>query len=207
MKKLLCVFLCLMLLVPSALAEGMPRALTEDDPTYAWICEKSTELAALLDEALRSDGYLSIYFPQDQFGGELANLRKHDFSHPAATAVLRADDAFLEQIADQYGPMLNSLGLSESLESSVRRTVWLSVGNVLIGSMVSADMLALSSALTFSDAYICPDTVDGPCLAVMHCGGPYAFLAVFVPNGEGAVLARGQFIPSWLADILIAPHD
>ena len=88
MKKLLCVFLCLMLLVPSALAEGMPRALTENDPAYAWICEKSTELAALLDEALRSDGYLSIYFPQDQFGGELANLRKHDFSHPAAVAVL-----------------------------------------------------------------------------------------------------------------------
>ena len=208
MKKLLCVFLCLMLLVSSALAEGAPRVLTEDDPAYAWICEKSTELAALLDEALRSDGYLSIYFPQDQFGGELANLRKHDFSHPAATAILRADDAFLEQIANQFGPtMLNSLGLSESLESSVRRTVWLSVGNLLIGSMVSADMLALSSALTFSDAYICPDTIDGPCLAVMRCGGSYAFLAVFVPNGEGAVLARGQFIPSWLADILIAPHD
>ena len=164
--------------------------------------------AFLSDEALRSDGYLSLYFPQDQFGGELANLRKHDFSHPAATAILRADDAFLEQIANQFGPtMLNSLGLSESLESSVRRTVWLSVGNLLIGSMVSADMLALSSALTFSDAYICPDTIDGPCLAVMRCGGSYAFLAVFVPNGEGAVLARGQFIPSWLADILIAPHD
>ena len=125
MKKLLCVFLCLMLLVPSALTEGMPQALTEDDPAYAWIYEKSTELAALLDEALRSDGYLSIYFPQDQFAGELANLRKHDFSHPTAVAILRADDAFLEQIANQFGPMLNSLGLSESLESSVRRTVWL----------------------------------------------------------------------------------
>ena len=192
-----------MLLVPSALAEGMPRALTEDDPAYAWICEKSTGLAALLDEALRSDGYLSLFSPQDQFAGELANLRKHDFAHPAATAVLRADDAFLEQIADQYGSLLDSPDLSESLKSSIRRTVWLSVGNLLIGSMVSTEMLALSSMLAFSDAYICPESIDGPCLAVMRYGGSYAFLAVFVPGGNGTVAAKAQFIPDWLAEVLL----
>ena len=35
MKKLVCIFLCLSLLIPSALAEAAPVKLTEDVPCFA----------------------------------------------------------------------------------------------------------------------------------------------------------------------------
>ena len=45
MKKALCIFVCLCLLVPCAFAEELPRSVGEDDAAYAWLYENSLVVA------------------------------------------------------------------------------------------------------------------------------------------------------------------
>ena len=60
MKKLLCALLCLLLCLPTALADGAPVKLSESEPLYTSLYERSMELAYLFDEALRRETRLTF---------------------------------------------------------------------------------------------------------------------------------------------------
>ena len=59
MKKLLCVLLCMMLILPSALADTPAKRLTEENGAYQWLYDTSLSMAAVFDEALRNDAYIA----------------------------------------------------------------------------------------------------------------------------------------------------
>lgn len=200
-KKICCLMLCLLLIVPCAFAEDQPRRLTESDPAYAWLYEKSMELAGLFQEALSSDAYISLHCMPDQFSEEIAMLRMQDFSAPLDVTVMRADSlASADQLA-LMRPLLDEAALPQRLEDMVWRKVYLQMASVLNGQE-GTQTLALSSVLTISEAYPQPEEMDGPCFAVMFYGGLYAFLVTFFPTGNGAVMAQAAFIHSRAADQL-----
>ena len=60
MKKLLCILVCFLLVIPSALADTPPVKLQEDDPLYTSLHERAMEYAGLFNEALHSEEYLSL---------------------------------------------------------------------------------------------------------------------------------------------------
>ena len=71
MKKLISVVLCLLLIVPCACAEEQPRRLTEDDPAYTWLYEKSLETAGSFQKSLNSPFHSFLFFSSQAEKDEL----------------------------------------------------------------------------------------------------------------------------------------
>ena len=187
MKKIACFLLCLLLLVPSALGEHAPRKLLPEEPLYTSLRERSMELAFLFNEALHSEGYVEMFTASANFEEELTAM-DGDWMQEALQAVEGA-------------------GLSPALQEMLWTRVYLQTGTSLIARDSGAKTLALSSSLAFSDAYLCPEEMDGPCFVVMQYGGLYAFLVTFYPTVNGTMKAQAQFIPSRAADSLNWPNE
>ena len=207
MKKLICFALCLLLFVPSALAETAPRKLTEDEPLYTSLYERSMELAYLFDEALRSDEYLQLFLPDLTAVEEtLSLLWAQDFTQPCDTAVVQSE----ELLATPYVQLLpaEKSSLSANLTEYIKERLYNAGGSILtaLDSDASAIVL-LENILAFSDAYICPEELTSPCFVLMQYGGPYAFLVTFCPTANGTVTVNAQFIPSRAADALNIPLE
>ena len=108
MKKFLATLLCLYMLVPCVLAEN---GKTEAE---IWLEEKSLELAALTNEAIQSDAYISLMMGNTQ--NIPADLRKTDFSAPVSVKVhteplpaMTAYSILMEGVVDEFkfSPELN----------------------------------------------------------------------------------------------------
>ena len=206
MKKLLCILLCLMLLLPSALADTPPRKLEESDPLYTSLRERAMEYAGLFDEAVHSEEYLDLIHLPDAAKDELALVQMQDFTQPLDVAIVRTDDAFA--VYQPFDPhlMLYGADVSDALKTLTWQRLYSSAGAFLV-SDGDASMLTLSSLLRYTDAFMLPEAMDGPCFAVMQYGGLYAFLVTFVPTANGAVIATAQCIPSRSADELNLPAE
>ncbi len=206
MKKLVCVLLCLMLILPSALADTGAVRLTEGDPAYEWLYEKSMALAAVFNEALHSNEYITLYSPELEGYEELALLQMQDFSQPLAVTIVRADD-----LLSAYGP--NSIfsqalasDYSPALMEAISRKLYTDTSLSMLQASSMNEMI-ISTVLTVNDAYVRPAEIDGPCYAIMFYGGLYAFVAVFFPTENGIVYASATFIPSRSADELNLPVE
>ena len=206
MKKLLCFFVCFLLIVPSALADTPAKMLTEDDPLYTSLYERSMELAWLFNEALHSEEYLSLIQIPDGVKDVLALAQMQDFIQPLDVTIVRAEDAFAVYEAGDPYILLFGAEVSPALKTLTWQRLYNSTGATLASQEGDA-VLALSSLLTLTDAFIQPDTMDGPCFAVMQYGGLYAFLVTFVPTANGTVIATAQFIPSRAVDNLNIPAE
>lgn len=206
MKKLICVFVCLLLILPSALADTPPVRLTEDNPLYTSLYERSMELAWLFNEALHSDGYVGLSIPFEEAGETLKLLRMQDFTQPVDVTIVRADRLIADGTANRLLNMLDDADLSPALAYYVRLRFYNACGAQL-ASIDGAEVLSLSSALELCDAYICPEELDGPCFAVMQYGGLYAYLVTFFPTANGTVIVNARFISSRAADELSIPIE
>lgn len=201
MKRLLCFFACIALLTSSALAGAAPQRLTEDDPAYAWMTEKSLALAGLFDQALRSDGYLSLYFKPDQFEALISTLRMQDFTKPTDITVIRSDHLLSGNKEALIEDEIDAAALPRELADHLRRSLYRQAALSLVGQEGN-ETVALFSVLAVSDGYPQPDSMTGPGFTVLWYGGLYVLLVTFVPNGNGVVGAVAQFLPSRQADSL-----
>ena len=206
MKKLLCILVCFLLVIPSALADTPPVKLQEDDPLYTSLHERAMEYAGLFNEALHSEEYLSLIQIPDGVKDVLALVQMQDFTQPVEVTIVRTDDAFAMYEPGDPHILLFAAEVSPALKTLTWQRLYNSTGAILASQEGDA-VLALSSLLTLTDAFIQPDTMDGPCFAVMQYGGLYAFLVTFVPTANGAVIATAQFIPSRAADDLNMPTE
>ena len=206
MKKLLCILVCFLLVIPSALADTPPVKLQEDDPLYTSLHERAMEYAGLFNEALHSEEYLSLIQIPDGVKDVLALAQMQDFTQPVDVTIVRTDDAFAMYEPGDPHILLFAAEVSPALKTLTWQRLYNSTGAILASQEGDA-VLALSSLLTLTDAFIQPDTMDGPCFAVMQYGGLYAFLVTFVPTANGAVIATAQFIPSRAADDLNMPTE
>ena len=205
MKKLVCVLLCLMMVLPIALAENTPRQLSPDEPLYTSLYERSMELAWLFNEALHSEGYLAL-FTANEFGEPLEQLQMQDFTQPWDVVIIRADQTIKNSEFGSLAEIVPGSDFSMALEVCIWQKVYHTAANIL-NAREGMEVLSLSSLLVFSDAYICPEELDGPCFAVMQYGGLYAFLITFYPTVNGTVTAHAQFIPSRAVDELNLPVE
>lgn len=206
MKKLICAVICLLLVVPSALADTPPVKLTEDDPLYTSLYERSMELAGLFNEALHSEDYLSLMQIPDDLKEELALVQAQDFTQPLDIAIIRTEDAFYVYEANDPYIKLFAADISPALKSLTWQMLYESTGAILAGRADDSTLL-LSSLLSLSDAYMLPEGMDMPCFVVMQYGGLYAYLVTFYPTANGTMVANAQLIPSYAADELNFPHQ
>ncbi|MBQ9264403.1 MAG: hypothetical protein IJ189_09395 [Clostridia bacterium] len=205
MKKFLCTLVCMMLLVPSALAETAPRKLSSDELLYTSLYERSMELAWLFNEALHSESYIAL-FTVNNFEETVRLLQMQDFTQPWDVAIVRADRALSDAGLGPIAEALPEADLSMALEEMVWQKAYHATGNYLTAAQ-GVETLALSSVLTFSDAYICPEKMDGPCFVLMQYGGLYAFLVTFYPTVNGTMTVQARFIPSRAVDALNLPAE
>lgn len=209
MKKLICVVICLLLVLPSALADTPAKMLTEDDSLYTSLYERSMELAWLFNEALHSDDYVRLYLtdlsPLEEM---LGLLRMQDFTQPLDVKIVCTEDilASISFLFSGIAASLDNGALSPALSQLVRQKLYMGTGSVLL-SQSSAYEVALANMLSLTDTFIRPEELDGPCFAVMQYGGLYAYLVTFYPTANGTVIANAQFIPSRAADELNLPVE
>ena len=206
MKKALCLFLCLVLFIPSALADTAPVKLTEEEPLYTSLYERSMELTGLFNEALHSEAYLSFLSLPSEFQEELALVQTQDFTQPVDVVIICGENALASNDLSEVYVLLEQAGLSPALAALTEQQIYTSVGTILLGQS-GASTLALSSSLSLTDAYIRPEEITGPCYVVIFYGGLYAYLVTFCPTANETMIARAQFIPSSAADALNLPIE
>ena len=206
MKKLLCILICLIFVIPSALAESTPEKLSENDPLYTSLYERSMELAGLFNEALHSEAYLAFLSLPADFQEELSLVQMQDFTQPTDVTVLCGENALFSNDLSEVYALLEQAGLSPALAALTEQQIYTSVGTILLGQS-GASTLALSSSLSLTDAYIRPEEITGPCYVVIFYGGLYAYLVTFCPTANETMIARAQFIPSSAADALNLPIE
>ncbi len=206
MKKLVCFALCLLLLVPSALADTAPVRLTEDDPLYTSLYERGMELAGLFNEALHSEDYLALMRIPSDYEEELALVQMQDFTQPMDVTIVQTEDAFAVYEPSDPHILLFAADLSPALKALTWQKVYERTGTIL-ANQGGVSTMALSNALALSDAFIQPEEMTVPCFMVMQYGGLYAFLVTFYPTANGTVTANAQFIPSRAADELNLPQE
>ena len=216
MKKLLCMLICLILLVPSALAETAPVKLNESEPLYTSLYERSMELAGLFNEAVHSDDYLNLFLDPGNYEDMLTPLRMQDFTDPLDVIIVQADCALgVESIGGlSIGGLarrLEGADLSENMKNALIRAEYHQTAWQLTWADApewdSHENSLLFDLLTVEDAWIQPEEMDGPCFTVMFYGGLYALLITFVPNANRVVEASVHLIPSRAADALNLPAE
>ena len=216
MKKLLCILLCLMLVLPSALADTPARKLTADEPLYTSLYERGMELAWLFNETVHNDDYLNLFLDSKAYEETLTLLRIQDFTEPWDVVIVRADCALA---AESIGGLsigglarrLESADISENMKNALIRAEYHQTAWELTWADApewdSHENSLLYDLLTVEDAWIQPEEMDGPCFAVMFYGGLYALLITFVPNANRVVEASVHLIPSRAADALNLPAE
>lgn len=216
MKKLLCMLICLILLVPSALAETAPVKLNESEPLYTSLYERGMELAWLFNETVHSDDYLNLFLDPDNYEDMLTPLRMQDFTDPLDVIIVRADCALgVESIGGlSIGGLarrLEGADLSENMKNALIRAEYHQTAWQLTWADApewdSHENSLLFDLLTVEDAWIQPEEMDGPCFTVMFYGGLYALLITFVPNANRVVEASVHLIPSRAVDALNLPAE
>ena len=206
MKKLVCIFLCFLLFIPSALAETAPVKLSESEPLYTSLYERSMELAGLFNEALHSEAYLSFLSLPSDFQEELALVQMQDFTQPLDVTIICGENALSSNNISEVFVLLEQAGLSPALAALIQQQIYSNIGAILLNQS-GASTLALSSSMRLTDAYIKPEEMSDPCFVVMQYGGLYAFLVTFYPTANNTVLAEARFIPSRAVDGLNLPVE
>ena len=211
MKKLISVVLCLLLIVPCAFAEEQPRRVTEDDPAYAWLYEKSMEMAGNFQKSLNSPFHSFLIFPSQaerkELTEELTLLKAQDYSSPENVTIVCTD----QPLADSYVFDILESDFIEAVlpvqqKSDARREMYHSTATLLSNDGDIA-FIVISTSLTKKKSYGCPDELEGPCFAVMYYGGLYAYLTTFYPIDNEKVSVCGQVILSSAADELNLPIE
>ena len=124
MKKALCIFVCLCLLVPCAFAEETPRAIGENDTDYAWLYENSLVVAERfqygLDCTWHSFLLSAANVPEQEMLDALAPLRMQDYSQPTAVTFVRADQLLPDEMIEAWQAALKAEEEAKALRAALR---------------------------------------------------------------------------------------
>ncbi len=184
MKKFLATLLCLCMLLPCAMAES-----TEAE---AWLEEKSLELAALVNEAIHSDAYISLMLGNTQ--NIPADLRKTDFSAPVSVKIhvnplpsMTAYSLMTESAAKEFQ-------FSPELNDYILRRMKASLPTLLV-SKEGMEMVIANSIFTFSDAWLCPDFIASDAHVFLEYEGDYVIWVEFSVSDLGTVSGQTHLLP------------
>ena len=212
MKKLICVAMCLLLVIPCAFAEELPRRMAETEPAYSWLHEETMALAERFQRGLNSTDHTyvlssTLTVPWEDMEEELRLIQTQDFTQPLDVSFFRADQLLSDQV---LGEMIK-MGIGEKAllfgdESDLIRELYLASGTYL-NQQTSPAFNAISDAIRVRSASVCPEELDSPCCAVLNYGGLYALLVTFYPAEEREISASAQLIYARTADDLNLPTE
>ena len=220
MKKLLCGFLCFLVIFGCAGCGGqsadtgeetVPRQLTEKDAAYAWLNEKCLSLAGQFQEMLYSDAYFSLLYGDSLIEESIKEFRVQDYSKPQSVLLMRADEPLREEAAEYiYSEIFqnrqNALdSLPESLSERWQRTMYTSIFQMLAGKLLSTAMYAEIIAVRVGDSYPTPKGLTGPCFGVLRYDGPYSLFFTFTSNDHGVTSASCVVLPAEMEEYLAIP--
>ena len=177
MKRWFAAFMCLLLGLPFAAgAEGQEQ----------WLYEKSIAAADMLGRLAASDAYLSLLGLSEGLAEKAGALREVDFSAPVRVSVF----------SYRQGPfeMFFSGEKDEAVRAYARERMHAAVPN-FITAQAGAEMLALSSVLTYSAAWQKPEELTEDALVYLEYGGTFAVAATFLLHENGVVTINAMVVP------------
>ena len=214
MKKLICALLCMMLVIPSALAETPAKRLTEDDPAYQLLCEKCMEMVTAFDEALRDDEYVLASLEMQNAASyrddkTLQSIREMDFTQPLDVMAVRADKLLASYDPDGAEAQLTAREMSPARRNYLGLYQY-QMNALALGQMsLSLEEYIYFTVLSLVDAWVCPVELDGPCYVLLRYGGDtedFAYLVIFYPTESGAVYVLGSALSAHAVDELNLPE-
>ena len=181
MKKLLSVFLLFALCLCAVSCDGSTVSREA----------RGEELTSLVDEMVKSDSFIKMYFNGINVYDELiADIRKADYR--VADAIYRLDFSENEAFEKLVNQSLELDGMSERLK---KRIVG-SLGSVIaaeLNSSATSHAVALSSVFTASINFVDKSVAENEYYIYTFDGG-YPMFIVFTPHEDGAVTASARFI-------------
>jgi hypothetical protein len=184
MKKLVCFVLCLLLLVPSALAE-------KDVARDQWLYEKSLECAVIMGKMAQSDKYISSMMSLDSISDLLSEVRAQDFANPAAMRVYGFQEAILSLTIN----VALGQGIDEDVRQAVLSRTRSSISSLLLGQ-AGANAAALGAILAYSTACRQPDAVPGSMLVILDYEGKWSVAVTFEAYPEQVMTVNAMLIPA-----------
>lgn len=185
MKKFLAMLLCLCMLVSCALAE------TAENEAADWLKEKSLALAALTNEAIHSDAYLSLMTAAPLSLSD--DLRATDFSAPVSMRATLAPLQAVTELTTAMDAVIGNMGFSPELNDYLLRRTKASLPNLLLASE-GTDMILAHSLFSFSDAWLCPDFITSDAHVFLEYEGDYVLWVQFILSDLGTVSGQTSLL-------------
>lgn len=194
MKKIVCIIwaLCLCLSLSFVLAEDADR--------QDWYTEKALEMAALTEEAVRCDRYLSLVAAADLKASGLDRFQEIRFDLPQKTEVIFPDvqmekiiSIFFDQ--EENGDAVLSPAMTDFFSARLLKAI-----PSMLSSSAGTEFLALSSILSAGSAWPCPDDIRKDAYAVLSYEGDCSLIVTFNRLSTGVMEASTMIIPAEQAD-------
>lgn len=182
MKKALCMFLCLVLFVPSVLAENKADR-------NAWLWEKTLQTGELLKNIIASDNALGFAYEASPRIRELeSEIRAIDFSNrPKALSqmkIIRLPENVFSLYPSEVLEEIMSHGLSEWMLHDVYSKFFITC----FYSHLDRDDRTILQSMTCETAYIQPECLEQDTITWLDYGN-YGLAVIFTVH-NGAVIAR-----------------
>ena len=154
MKKALCVFFCLVLLIPSDLAENKPDR-------NAWLLEKTLETGELLKNIIASDNALGFAYEASPRIRELeAEIRAIDFSKRPETLSQMKIIRLPEDVLTLYPSEVLEEMMSHGLSEWMLHDIYSSFFTTYFYSHLDRDDRMILQSMTCETAYIQPECLE-----------------------------------------------
>lgn len=124
MKKLLSLLLCLVLTVPCAFAEELPRSIQKGDADYAWLRESSLTIAERFQNGLDCTWHSFLLsaanVPEQEMLDALSPLRMQDYTQPWSMTIARADQLLPEETIEAWQEALKEEEAAKAARTALR---------------------------------------------------------------------------------------
>lgn len=150
--------------------------------------DQGLDIIALMDEAVRSDGYLDLFTSSDALRTTIQEITEGNYTAPSAVYSIRFPEDALFQFCGTSAPE----NLSESLLAYLNHRL-LPAAVTQLNATGGVEKLSASSVCTISKAFVNSTlTEDILYLYTFETGFPIS--VVFTPGENGAVSATGTFL-------------
>ena len=191
MKKLLCVLIFLILLIPSALAENKPDR-------NAWLWEKTLQTGELLKNIIASDNALGFAYEVSPRIRELeSEIRAIDFSRPPSKRpkplsqmkIIRLpEDIYKFSPSSEATDVLDEMASHGLLQWAIHEFYSNYFTTFYYSGIINSDDRMILKNMTCETAYIQPDCLEEDTITWLDYGN-YGLAVVFTIH-NGAVIAR-----------------
>lgn len=154
-----------------------------------WIDETAMEMAALINEALQNDLYLSLQGLPRGMEDTLAAMRKIDFTFPNVTSQLHGEDLFAVEPGQWTKNALEAANTSDALYQNMLRSMEAELSESIY-ARYSDDMRALFNSLQMERAYVAPEGLGKDVDVLYFYEGNWALWIQFNVLDTGVVQVR-----------------